>query len=89
MFTDGIETNAECDPNVSIMSSSMATPRSSLGLRTSSISLADVHGIRPITKWTANRDYQHWVEAFARIPIQWPDPGMNKKREIHTVFILP
>jgi hypothetical protein len=45
----------------------------------------DVHGIYPITKQALRqrtRDYQHWVETFARnhrIPIQWPDPDMKKK----------
>ena len=45
----------------------------------------DVHGIYPITKQALRqrtRDYQHWVEAFARnhrIPLQWPDPDMKKK----------
>jgi len=45
----------------------------------------DVHGIYPITKQALRqrtRDYQQWVEAFARkrrIPIQWPDPDMKKK----------
>ncbi|MGP8247884.1 MAG: hypothetical protein ACLQVN_25640 [Bryobacteraceae bacterium] len=40
----------------------------------------DVHGIYPITKEALakrTREYQQWVEAFARnhrIPIQWPDP---------------
>jgi hypothetical protein len=44
-----------------------------------------VHGIYPITKQVLRqrtRDYQQWVEAFARnhrIPIQWPDPDMKKK----------
>jgi hypothetical protein len=45
----------------------------------------DVHGIYPITKQVLRqrtRDYQQWVEAFARrrrIPIQWPNPDMKKK----------
>lgn len=45
----------------------------------------DVHGIYPITKQALRqrtRDYQRWVESFARnhqIPIHWPDPGMKKK----------
>jgi hypothetical protein len=45
----------------------------------------DVHGIYPITKQALakrTREYQAWVEAFARnhhIPIQWPDPNMKKK----------
>lgn len=45
----------------------------------------DVHGIYPITKQALRqrtRDYQQWVETFARnhrIPIQWPDPDMKKK----------
>ena len=40
----------------------------------------DVHGIYPITKPALRqrtRDYQQWVEAFARkrrIPIQWATP---------------
>ena len=44
-----------------------------------------VHGIYPITKQVLRqrtRDYQQWVETFARkrrIPIQWPDPEMKKK----------
>jgi hypothetical protein len=45
----------------------------------------DVHGLYPITKQVLRqrtRDYQQWVEAFARkrrIPIQWPNPDMKKK----------
>ena len=45
----------------------------------------DVHGIYPITKQALakrTREYQQWVEAFARnhrIPIQWPDPNIKKK----------
>ena len=45
----------------------------------------DLHGIYPITKQALRqrtRDYQHWVEAFARnhrIPLQWPDPDRKKK----------
>jgi hypothetical protein len=45
----------------------------------------DVHGTYPITKQVLRqrtRDYQQWVEAFARrrrIPIQWPEPDMKKK----------
>jgi hypothetical protein len=45
----------------------------------------DLHGTYPITKQVLRqrtRDYQQWVEAFARrrrIPIQWPEPDMNKK----------
>jgi len=45
----------------------------------------DVHGSYPITKQVLRqrtRDYQQWVEAFARrrrIPIQWPEPDMKKK----------
>jgi len=46
----------------------------------------DVHGTYPITKPVLRQrtqDYQHWVEAYARnhrIPLQWPDPEMKKKR---------
>ena len=45
----------------------------------------DVQGIYPITKPALEkrtRDYQQWVQAFARnhhIPLQWPDPDMKKK----------
>jgi hypothetical protein len=45
----------------------------------------DVHGIYPITKQALakrTREYQQWVEAFARnhrIPIQWPDDKMKKQ----------
>ncbi len=45
----------------------------------------DVHGIYPITKQALaqrTKEYQHWVEAFARnhrIPIQWPEKGMKKE----------
>ena len=45
----------------------------------------DVHGIYRIPKQALakrTREYQQWVEAFARnhrIPIQWPDPNMKKK----------
>jgi hypothetical protein len=45
----------------------------------------DVHKIYPITKSALRRrtrDYQQWVETFARnhhIPIQWPEPDMKKK----------
>jgi hypothetical protein len=45
----------------------------------------DVHRIYPITKQVLRqrtRDYQQWVETFARnhhIPIQWPNPDMKKK----------
>ena len=44
----------------------------------------DVQGIYPITKEVLTkrtREYQQWVEAFARnhhIPIQWSDPNMKK-----------
>ena len=55
----------------------------------------DVHGIYPITKQAlANRtrEYQQWVEAFARnhrIPIQWPDPNMKKKDRKKEDFVRP
>ncbi len=45
----------------------------------------DVHGIYPITKQALakrTREYQQWVEAFARnhrIPIQWPEKEWKKK----------
>ena len=45
----------------------------------------DVHGIYPITKPALaqrTKEYQHWVEAFARnhhIPLQWPEKDMRKK----------
>ena len=55
----------------------------------------DVHGIYPITKQAlANRtrEYQQWVEAFARnhrIPIQWPDPNMKKRDMNKEDFVRP
>jgi hypothetical protein len=51
----------------------------------------DVQGIYPLTKQALAKrthEYQQWVEAFARnhrIPIQWPDPNMKKKRRISSV----
>jgi hypothetical protein len=47
----------------------------------------DVHGIYPITKdalRTRTKEYQQWVEAFARnhrIPIEWPDTKALKAKE--------
>jgi hypothetical protein len=55
----------------------------------------DVHGIYPITKQALRqrtRDYQHWVEAFARnhrIPLQWPDPDMKKKGLRQEDYVRP
>ena len=55
----------------------------------------DVHGIYPITKQALakrTREYQQWVEAFARnhrIPIQWPDPNMKKKDIKKEDFVRP
>ena len=55
----------------------------------------DVHGIYPITKQALakrTREYQAWVEAFARnhrIPMQWPDPNMRKKDMKKEDFIRP
>ena len=55
----------------------------------------DVHGIYPITKQALakrTREYQQWVEAFARnhhIPIQWPDPNMKKKEIKKEDFVRP
>ncbi len=55
----------------------------------------DVHGIYPITKQALakrTREYQQWVEAFARnhrIPIQWPSPDMKKKGIKKEDFVRP
>jgi hypothetical protein len=55
----------------------------------------DVHGVYPITKQALakrTREYQQWVEAFARnhrIPIQWPDPNMKKKDIKKEDFVRP
>jgi hypothetical protein len=55
----------------------------------------DVHGIYPITKQalaSRTREYQQWVEAFARnhrIPIQWPDPNLKKKDMKKEDFVRP
>jgi len=55
----------------------------------------DVHGIYAITKQALAKrtnEYQSWVEAFARnhrIPIQWPDPNMNKKDIKKEDFVRP
>lgn len=55
----------------------------------------DVQGIYPITKQALTkrtREYQAWVEAFARnhrIPIQWPDPNMKKKDIKKEDFVRP
>jgi len=55
----------------------------------------DVHGIYPITKQALakrTREYQQWVEAFARnhrIPIQWPDPNLKKKDMKKEDFVRP
>ena len=55
----------------------------------------DLHGIYPITKQALRqrtRDYQHWVEAFARnhrIPLQWPDPDRRKKGLRQEDYVRP
>src|SRR5215467_4375496 len=55
----------------------------------------DVHVIYPITKQALakrTREYQAWVEAFARnhhIPIQWPDPTLKKKDVKKEDFVRP
>jgi hypothetical protein len=55
----------------------------------------DVHGFYPITKQAlANRtrEYQRWVEAFARnhrIPIQWPDEKMKKRGIKKEYYVRP
>ena len=55
----------------------------------------DVHGIYPITKpalANRTREYQQWVEAFARnhhLPLQWPDPNMKKKDLKKEDFVRP
>ena len=55
----------------------------------------DVHGIYPITKQALakrTREYQQWVEAFARnhrIPIQWPDEKMKKRDMKKEDFVRP
>jgi hypothetical protein len=55
----------------------------------------DVQGIYPITKQTLaqrTREYQAWVEAFARnhhIPLQWPDPNLKKKDIKNEDFVRP
>ena len=55
----------------------------------------DVHGIYPITKQVLakrTREYQQWVEAFARnhrIPIQGPSPDMKKKGRKKEDFVRP
>jgi hypothetical protein len=55
----------------------------------------DVHGIYPITKEALGkrtREYQQWVEAFARnhrIPIQWPDPNLKKRDMKKEDFVRP
>ena len=55
----------------------------------------DLHGIYPITKQALRqrtRDYQHWVEAFARnhrIPLQWPDPDRKKKGLRQEDYVRP
>jgi hypothetical protein len=90
MFTDGVETNVACQcfDHVVIHGCLPLVTRPENIVHFS----RDVPGICPPTKQAfegGNRDYRRWVEAFARIPIQWPNPDMNKKREIHTVFILP
>jgi hypothetical protein len=55
----------------------------------------DVHGISPITKQVLaqrTKDYQHWVEAFARnhrIPLQWPENDMKKKGIKQEDYVRP
>ena len=55
----------------------------------------EVHGVYPITGQVLakrTREYQQWVEAFARnhrIPIQWPDPNMKKKEMKKEDFVRP
>ena len=55
----------------------------------------DVHGIYPLTKQALaqrTREYQQWVEAFARnprIPIQWPDPNRKQKDLKKEDFVRP
>ena len=55
----------------------------------------DVHGIYPITKQVLakrTREYQQWVEGFARnhrIPIQWPDANMKKKKIKKEDYVRP
>jgi len=55
----------------------------------------DLHGIYPITKQALaqrTKEYQGWVEAFARnhrIPIQWPSPDMKKKGIKKEDFVRP
>ena len=55
----------------------------------------DVHGIYPITKQALRqrtKDYQHWVEAFARnhrIPLRWPDKDMKKKGFRQEDYVRP
>jgi hypothetical protein len=55
----------------------------------------DVQGIYPITKQALakrTREYQAWVEAFARnhhIPIQWPDPNLRKRDINKEDFVRP
>src|SRR5207253_9455799 len=54
---------------VSTASSSRVISRYSPGKRISSIFFRDVHGIYPITKQALaqrTKEYQRWVEAFAR-----------------------
>ena len=54
-----------------------------------------MHGIDPITKpvlANRTREYQQWVEAYARhhrIPIQRPDPNLNKKDLKKEEFVRP
>ena len=55
----------------------------------------DVHGVYPITKpalQQRTKEYQHWVEAFARnhgVPLQWPEKDMKKKGLRQEDFVRP
>jgi hypothetical protein len=55
----------------------------------------DVHGVYPITKPALEqrtKEYQHWVEAFARnhrVPLQWPEKDMKKKGLRQEDFVRP
>ena len=55
----------------------------------------DVHGIYPITPQALakrTKEYQRWVESFARnhrIPLEWPDPKMKKKGIRKEDFVRP
>lgn len=55
----------------------------------------DVHGVYPITKPALEqrtKEYQHWVEAFARnhrVPLQWPEKDMKKKGLRQEDYVRP